>query len=210
MKKALVIGASGLIGQQLIDLLLQDENYSVIALIRTALPIQHERLIQVPFNFDNPNNEVIQADELFCCLGTTIKVAGSQQAFYKVDFEYVLDIAKRAYRNGAKKFALVSSMGANKNSTVFYSKTKGAIEEAVTQIGYESLFIFRPSLLLGKRTGFRLEERIAQYFFTFFSILIPKKYQAIQARQVAKAMIVCMNTGDKGVHILESDKIADF
>ena len=210
MKKALVIGASGLIGQQLIDLLLQDENYSVIALIRTALPIQHERLIQVPFNFDNPNNEVIQADEIFCCLGTTIKVAGSQQAFYKVDFEYVLDIAKKAYLNGAKKFALVSSMGANKNSTVFYSKTKGAIEEAVTQIGYESLFIFRPSLLLGKRTGFRLGERIAQYFFTFFSILIPKKYQAIQARQVAKAMIVCMNTGDKGVHILESNKIADF
>ncbi len=210
MKKALVIGASGLIGQQLIDLLLQDENYSVIALIRTALPIQHERLIQVPFNFDNPNNEVIQADEIFCCLGTTIKVAGSQQAFYKVDFEYVLDIAKKAYLNGAKKFALVSSMGANKNSTVFYSKTKGAIEEAVTQIGYESLFIFRPSLLLGKRTGFRLGERIAQYFFTFFSILIPKKYQAIQAKQVAKAMIVCMNTGDKGVHILESNKIADF
>jgi uncharacterized protein YbjT (DUF2867 family) len=210
MKKALVIGASGLIGQQLIDLLLQDENYSVIALIRTALPIQHERLIQVPFNFDNPNNEVIQADEIFCCLGTTIKVAGSQQAFYKVDFEYVLDIAKRAYLNGAKKFALVSSMGANKNSTIFYSKTKGAIEEAVTGIGYESLFIFRPSLLLGKRTAFRTVERIAQSFFNFFSILIPKKYQAIQARQVAKAMIVCMNTGDKGVHILESDKIAVF
>ena len=210
MKKALVIGASGLIGQQLIELLLQDENYSVIALIRTALPIQHQRLLQVPFNFDNPNNEAIKADEIFCCLGTTIKVAGSQQAFYKVDFEYVLDIAKRAYMNGAKKFALVSSMGANKNSTVFYSKTKGAIEEAVTQIGYESLFIFRPSLLLGKRTGFRLGERIAQYFFTFFSILIPKKYQAIQAKQVAKAMIVCMNTGDKGVHILESNKIADF
>jgi uncharacterized protein YbjT (DUF2867 family) len=210
MKKALVIGASGLIGQQLIDLLLQDENYSVIALIRTALPIQHERLIQVPFNFDDPNNESIQADEIFCCLGTTIKVAGSQQAFYKVDFEYVLDIAKRAYLNGAKKFALVSSMGANKNSTIFYSKTKGAIEEAVTGIGYESLFIFRPSLLLGKRTAFRTVERIAQSFFNFFSILIPKKYQAIQARQVAKAMIVCMNTGDKGVHILESDKIAVF
>jgi uncharacterized protein YbjT (DUF2867 family) len=210
MKKALVIGASGLIGQQLIDLLLQDENYSVIALIRTALPIQHERLIQVPFNFDNPNNEAIKADEIFCCLGTTIKVAGSQQAFYKVDFEYVLDIAKRAYLNGAKKFALVSSMEANKNSTFFYCKTKGAIEEAVAKIGYESLFIFRPSLLLGKRTGFRLEERIAQSIFNFFSILIPKKYQAIQARQVAKAMIVCMNACDKGVHILESNKIADF
>jgi uncharacterized protein YbjT (DUF2867 family) len=210
MKKALVIGATGLIGQQLIDLLLQDENYSVIAFIRTALPIQHERLLQVPFNFDNPNDDVIKADEIFCCLGTTIKVAGSQQAFYKVDFEYVLDIAKRAYLSGVKKFALVSSMGANKNSTIFYSKTKGAIEEAVTGIGYESLFIFRPSLLLGKRTAFRTVERIAQSFFNFFSILIPKKYKAIQARQVAKAMTVCMNTGDKGVHILESDKIAVF
>ena len=167
MKKALVIGASGLIGQQLIELLLQDENYSVIALIRTALPIQHQRLLQVPFNFDNPNNEAIKADEIFCCLGTTIKVAGSQQAFYKVDFEYVLDIAKRAYLNGAKKFALVSSLGANKNSTVFYSKTKGAIEEAVTKIGYESLFIFRPSILLGKRTAFRVGERIAQSIFKF-------------------------------------------
>ena len=199
MKKALVIGASGLIGQQLIELLLQDENYSVIALIRTALPIQHQRLLQVPFNFDNPNNDLIKADEIFCCLGTTIKVAGSQQAFYKVDFEYVLDIAKRAYMNGAKKFALVSSLGANIKSTVFYSKTKGAIEEAVTKIGYESLFIFRPSILLGKRTAFRAGERIA-----------PKKYQAIQARQVAKAMIASMNSGDKGVHILESNKIADF
>ena len=210
MKKALVLGASGLIGQQLIDLLLQDENYVVIALVRTALPTQHERLLQVPFNFDNPNNELISADEIFCCLGTTIKIAGSQPAFYKVDFEYVLDIAKRAYRNGAKKFAMVSSMGANKNSNVFYSKTKGAIEEAVANIGYESLYIFRPSLLLGKRTGFRLGERIAQYFFTFFSFLIPKKYRAIQARQVAKAMIDCMNAGNSGVHLLESDKIADF
>ena len=100
MKKALVLGGTGLVGQQLIELLLQDNHYSVTALVRKALPIQNERLAQVIFSYENPNNEVIIADEIFCCLGTTIKVAGSQKAFYKVDFEYPYDIAKRAYLNG--------------------------------------------------------------------------------------------------------------
>ena len=142
MKKALVLGGTGLIGQQLIDLLLLDNNYLVIALVRKNLPIENERLTQVIFDYENPNNEVIIADEVFCCLGTTIKVAGSQKAFYKVDFEYAYDIAKRAYSNGAKKFALVSSLGANKQSSLFYNKTKGKIEEAITNIGYETLLIF--------------------------------------------------------------------
>lgn len=210
MKKALVLGGSGLIGQQLIGLLLQKENYSVTALVRTALPIQHKRLIQVIVNFENPNEEAIMADEIFCCLGTTSKVAGSKQAFYKVDFEYVLQLAKMGFRNGAKKFALVSSMGANKNSAVFYNKTKGAIEEAVACIGYESLFIFRPSLLLGKRKEFRLGEQIAQFIFTWFAILIPKKYRAIQSMQVAKAMVTCMDAADSGLFVVDSDKIANL
>ncbi len=208
MKKALVLGGTGLIGQQLIDLLLQDNSYSVTALVRNALPIENERLTQVIFDYENPKNEVIIAEEVFCCLGTTIKVAGSQNAFYKVDFEYAYDIAKRAYLNGAKKFALVSSLGANKKSSIFYNKTKGKIEEAITNIGYESLFILRPSLLLGNRSTHRAGEKIAQSIFTNFSFLIPKKYQAIQAKQVAKAMITLMNLKETGIHILESDKIA--
>ena len=138
MKKALVIGASGLIGQQLIDLLLQDENYSVIALIRTALPIQHERLIQVPFNFDNPNNKAIQADEIFCCLGTTIKVAGSQQAFYKVDFEYVLDIAKRAYMNGAKKLLWYPRWEPIKTQPFFIAKQKEQLRKRSLRLGMKA------------------------------------------------------------------------
>jgi len=196
--------------KQLIELLLQDNHYSITALVRKTLPIQNERLTQVIFNYDHPKNELIIAEEVFCCLGTTIKVAGSQKAFYKVDFEYPYDLAKRAYLNGAKKFALVSSLGANKKSSLFYSKTKGEIEEAITKIGYESLFILRPALLLGNRLTPRPGERIAQLFFTKLSFLIPKKYKAIQARQVAKAMITCMNIKKAGVHILESHKIAEL
>ena len=210
MKKALVLGGTGLVGQQLIELLLQDNHYSVTALVRKALPIQNERLAQVIFSYENPNNEVIIADEIFCCLGTTIKVAGSQKAFYKVDFEYPYDIAKRAYLNGTKKFALVSSLGANKKSAIFYSKTKGEIEEAITKIGFESLFILRPALLLGNRSTHRAGERIFQLFFTKLSFLIPKKYKAIQAKQVAKAMIACMKIDQTGVQIIESYKIAEL
>lgn len=208
MKTALVAGGTGLIGKQLIDLLLADERYTVTALVRNCLPMQHPKLTQVTYNFNNPDKKLVIADEIFCCLGTTIKVAGSKAAFYKVDYEYVLETAQIAHSNGAKKFALVSSMGANKNSNIYYSKTKGAIEEALTGIGYESLFIMRPSLLLGPRKDFRLGEKISKFLMVNFAFLVPKKYKAIQAGQVAKAMITCMNNGKTGVHILESDGIA--
>jgi uncharacterized protein YbjT (DUF2867 family) len=208
MKKALVIGGTGLVGNQLIHLLLADEAYQVIALVRKPMPLQHDRLTQVVFDFDHPDAAAVVADEIYCCLGTTIKVAGSKSAFYKVDYEYVLSIAKIAFTNGTKKFALVSSMGANKNSGIFYSQTKGAIEEAVTAIGFQSLFILRPSMLLGQRTEFRLGEKIGKFIITVFNFAIPKKYKGIEAWQVAKGMIAVMNSNETGVHILESDKIA--
>lgn len=210
MKNALVIGGTGLIGKQLIELLLADDRYTVIALVRKPMALQHEDLKQVTFNFDDPDNRVVVADEIFCCLGTTIKTAGSKAAFYKVDYEYVLNIAQTGFSNGANKFALVSSMGANKNSSVFYSKTKGVIEEAVTRIGYEGLIILRPSMLLGRRTEIRLGEMIGKFLMKSFDFAIPKKYKAIEAKQVAKAMIVSMNSGKTGLQILESDSIAAF
>lgn len=210
MKRALVVGGTGLIGQALIELLLTDERYTVIALIRKPLAIIHKRLIQVTFNFDSPDSTLVAADEIFCCLGTTIKVAGSKPAFYKVDFEYVLSIAQIGFSNGAKKFALVSSMGANQQSGIFYNHTKGAIEEAVSRIGYESIFILRPSILLGQRTTFRLGEMIGKVLMTSFDFLIPKKYKAIHARQVARAMIATMNSNKTGLHVLESDEIASI
>ena len=210
MKKALVIGASGLIGTQLIQLLLADGGYTVIALVRKKLPVEHEQLNQIQFDFDDAKMSIPQVDEVFCCLGTTIKVAGSKAQFYKVDFEYVLNITKAAFKNGAKKMAIVSSMGADKNSTIFYNRTKGEIEAAVTKIGYQSLFIFRPSILLGKRDEFRLGEMTGRVVMTFFAFAIPNKYKPIEASTVAAAMILKMNSDNIGLQIVASDQIADL
>jgi len=208
MKKALVVGGSGLIGSNVIELLLADSRYTVTSLVRKPWAVHNNQLTEVVFNFDNPDRRLVVGDEVFCCLGTTIKMAGSKDAFYKVDHDYVVEIAQLAQTNGAKKFAMVSSLGANKNAPVFYSKVKGITEEAVSNIGYEGLFIFRPSLLLGHRKEFRLGELVSKVLMTVFSFAIPKKYKAIQARQVAKAMIASMNTGQTGVHVIESDRIA--
>ncbi len=207
-KTALIIGASGLIGLELTKKLLEDERYEKVnALVRRPLPFEHPNLVQIRYNFDWPNAELVQGDELFCCLGTTIKTAGSQAAFRKVDYDYVLETAQLSLANGAKKMALVSSMGANKNSRVFYSKIKGQIEDAVSQLGFESCFILRPSMLLGTRSELRMGELVGKLVMTTFSFLIPKKYKAIEGKHVAKAMIACMNTTATGVHILESDAI---
>ena len=209
MKAALIVGGTGLTGRLLTDLLLADDRYSkIILLVRKPIDLKHDKLEQIAFNFDYPNRSVIVADEIFCCLGTTIKKAGSKEAFLKVDHEYVSLIARMGHENGIKRFAMISSLGANKNSSVFYNKVKGLAEERVAQTGYEACFILRPSLLLGDRNEFRLGERAAAFFMTSFSFLVPKKYKAIEAKQVAKAMIVVMNSGKTGLQIIESDEIA--
>jgi len=209
MKTALVIGATGLIGRQLVELLLADNRYTtVIALTRKPLSLKHSKLKNIQFDFDNPDEQQVQGDELFCCLGTTIKKAGSQQTFHKVDYEYTLLSAQLAYKNGTKRIALVSSMGADKNARIFYNRTKGAIEEAIAAIGFEATFIARPSLLLGNRTEFRGGELVAKTLMKVFDFAIPRKYRAIDAAQVAKAMIVLMNSGKTGFHVIESDALA--
>ncbi len=208
MKQALVVGATGLIGKHLTTILLNTPAYSVTALVRNPIDQSHERLKAVLFDFKNPDKDLVTGDELFCCLGTTIKDAGSKAAFYKVDFEYVVSVATMAYANGIKKLAIVSSMGADKNSAIFYNKVKGAVEEAVLQIGFDSVFIFRPSMLLGDRPSFRLGETIAKSLMTAFAFAVPERYKPVDASKVARAMIHFMGSGKTGHHILESDKIA--
>ena len=211
MKTALIIGGTGLIGKQLTQLLLADKRYSkIVLLLRRQLDMVHDKLIQVVFDFDNPDSSLVVADEIYCCLGTTIKVAGSKAAFYKVDHDYVINTAKAGFLNGAKKFALVSSMGANKASAIFYNKTKGETEEDARSIGFESLYIFRPSLLLGNRTEFRLGETIGKFLMLPLAFLVPKKYKPIEGSQVARAMVTAMNMANTGIHIFESDSIATF
>ncbi len=211
MKTALILGATGLIGRGLTNLLLADIRYSkIIVLVRKPMDFIHKNLLQITFDFNSPDNSLLIADEVYCCLGTTINTAGSKAEFYKVDHDYVVKTAAITFSNGIKKYALVSSVGADKNSTVFYNKTKGETEEALSAIGFESLFIFRPSILLGKRNEKRLGEAVAKWLMVKLSFLVPKKYKAIEAVTVARAMIVTMNSGRRGLHLFESDAIASL
>ncbi|HMO60535.1 MAG TPA: oxidoreductase [Ferruginibacter sp.] len=209
MKTALIIGATGLTGKQLTYLLLGDKRYAkVVLLVRTPLDTVHQKLEQVVYDFDNPGEQMIKADDVYCCLGTTIRKAGSKAAFYKVDYEYVLQIAHAAYKNGAKNFALVSSMGANKKSSFFYQRTKGEIEEAISRIGFEGCYIFRPSILKGHRNEFRPGEAFMLLLVQLLGIFIPKKYKPIAAGKVAKAMADTVHLNQKGIQIYESHQIA--
>lgn len=210
MKKAIIIGASGLIGKALTTELLNDIRYSeIILLVRKPLELSHQKLKQVVFNFEAPDSSVLNADELFCCLGTTIKTAGSKEAFYKVDYHYVVNTAKAARANGVKKMEVISSMGADKNSSIFYSKVKGEMEDALSALGFDELVIVHPSLLLGNRTEFRLGETISKWLMIGLAFLIPKKYKAIKDTQVAKAMIHYMNLNITGKVVIENDALLD-
>lgn len=196
-------------GKQLTYLLLGDKRYKKVVLLgRNQVGIIHEKLEQVIFDFDNLDNSLIKCDDLFCCLGTTKAKAGSKAAFYKVDYEYVLNTAVAAFNNGCSQLAIISSAGANKNSSFFYQKTKGQIEEAVSKIGFKACFILRPSVLVGNRTEFRAGESLAISLMNTFSFMLSKKYKPVAVGKVAKTLVDCINSGKTGVNIIESDTIA--
>lgn len=208
MKTAIVLGATGLIGKKVTEHLLKNDNYStVIILVRKPLNINHPKLKQHIFNYDAIDNTLLKGDDLFCCLGTTIKTAGSKEAFRKVDLDYVVNVAKASKGNGINHFAVISAMGANKNSTVFYNQIKGEMEESIKAIGFNSTYIIRPSLLLGDRKEFRFGELIGKFFMITLSFLIPKKYRAIYDVQVAISMIHFMSHTEHGYFIKENDEL---
>lgn len=184
----------------------------MIALTRQELPLQHPKLVQVKVDFAKLGeyNEAFKADDVFCCLGTTMAKAGSKENFNQVDFYYPLLVAKTSFGRGAKQFLIVSALGADKESSIYYNRVKGQVEEAVSQIGFESLHIFRPSLLLGPRTEKRSGEDAAKFFYKFFGLLIPKKYKAIASTKVARAMLHFAKEEVAGTHIHESSTLQQF
>ncbi len=214
-RTALLIGATGLIGGHCLDLLLKDKAYNkIITLGRRTLDRDDEKLIQHVIDFDALENskELIKADDVFCCLGTTIKKAGSQEAFRKVDFTYPTEIAHIASQNGAEQFLIVTSIGANSKSLFFYNRVKGETEEAISKIDFKSIQIFRPSLLLGERKETRSGERWGEFFLTIFKFLLVgslRKYRSIDSLEVAKAMVRMAKAKPSGVHIYESQKIKE-
>lgn len=213
-KKALVVGATGLIGNQLLDLLLETDYYvEVRVLVRKPLGRKHPRLVEVVYDFKKPEKEAVIGDDIFCCLGTTMKKAGSKEAFYAVDYEYPLQTARIALTNGATQYLIVTAMGANPESTFFYNRVKGEVEEDLRSLGYRGLHILRPSLLLGNRTEKRLGERIGEAFMRFFEPVLVgplKKYKSIESGKVARAMALLAQKNEKGIFIHESTELQSY
>jgi uncharacterized protein YbjT (DUF2867 family) len=194
-KTAMIAGARGLVGHHLLELLLQDPSYAkVIALSRHQLTVQNSKLEEILVDFDELQTITpsLHVEDVFCSLGTTIKKAGSREAFRKVDFDYVVNVARFGLSLGARGFYVVSSMGANPQSRAFYLRVKGEMEEAVKALGYPSIGIFRPSLIVGRRRESRLGERVALWLAKLISPLLVgplKKYRPNSAAAIARAMI---------------------
>jgi uncharacterized protein YbjT (DUF2867 family) len=212
MKTALVVGATGLIGGQLLELLKDDVYYEkVLVLSRKPMSIAGKCENRV-VNFDELEDafQDIRDADVFCCLGTTMKVARSKEAFIKVDYTYPLTVAKLSKQQGAKQYLLVSALGANKNSSVFYNTVKGEVEQAIEYVGFGAYHIFRPSLLLGERREARSGEDAAKVFFKLFGFLVPAKWKGIEGRKVAKAMLHFAKGSKQGTSIHESAEMQQF
>lgn len=212
-RTALLAGGTGLTGGHLLSLLLADSRYTrVHALVRKSGLPSHPRLQETVLDYDHPT-ALSAIDDVFCCLGTTIKKAGSQAAFRKVDFDYVVNLAHLARKSGAKRFLVISSLGANAHSSVFYSRIKGEMENALRDIGFEELHIFQPSLLLGNRHESRLAERAgvaASGVIAPFMFGPMRKYRPVEAQTVATAMLKAAWANRRGNNVYASDRIVEL
>ena len=215
-KKALLLGATGLVGGHVLERLLADEGWSSVrVLARAKAPLVHPKLTWKTVDFDDPSalEQPGVVDDVFCCLGTTIKKAGSQEAFRRVDLEIPLALARAVRRDGASRFLLVSAMGADPRSALFYSRIKGELEQALDALGFPSLVIFRPSLLLGKRSEPRLAEAVAGALSRPLGALLLgplKTYRPIEASDVARAMVAVARSSATGPLALDSRRIHEI
>ncbi|MGA8144064.1 MAG: oxidoreductase [Candidatus Acidiferrales bacterium] len=205
-RTALIAGATGLVGSLCLKQLLDDPAYTqVVAILRRPAPESHPKLIQKIVNFDNLSQLApIPADDAFCALGTTIRKAGSQESFRKIDVGYSIGFAEFALRGEARQFALVSSVGADAKSRNFYLRMKGELEAAINALPFASVHIFRPCFLMGARAESRPSEQIATALskivqFAFIGPL--SQYRPILASSVAAAMIAATKKSTPGRHV---------
>jgi len=212
-RTALLAGASGLVGGHVLQLLLADEAFShVVTLARRPLSIQYTKLEQrvVDMGALDALSDLPHVDDVFCCLGTTIKTAGSQAAFHKVDYDYVVGVARAGLRAGATRFLLVTAIGADPASRIFYSRVKGEVERAVQELPYEAVQIFRPSFLMGDRREARLAERLGVPVARLVAPLLVgplRRYRPVHAADVARAMVRIAKEDLRGPSVLEYDDI---
>ena len=214
-KTAVVLGATGLIGQHLVQELLRNDFFTKVRLlVRRPLTLIHPKIDIQVVNFNDEKDIAARidiGDVIFCCLGTTRKkVKGNKTEYRKVDYDIPIITARLGVQHGFNQFLMVSMAGANPVAANFYLQLKGCIEEDIAALPFESIHIFRPSLLLGKREEFRLGERIARVVVKATAFLLIgawRKYKPIPAAEVAKAMVAAANKEIAGVHTYEYDEI---
>ena len=205
---ALVAGATGLVGQAVLAALLADKHYRAVHTVgRRAPTLQHPKLTHHIVDFA-ALPELPRVDDVFICLGTTIKVAGSQKAFRAVDYESVVALASAALARGAIQLGVVSAMGADAKSPIFYSRTKGEMEAALVTMGYPSLSIAQPSMLAGERAALdqptRPGEVLALHISRWLKPLIPANYRSVLAEDVAAGLVRAVKAGQPGVQRIVS------
>ncbi len=215
-RTAIVAGASGLVGGHCLRRLLASGLHEhVVAFVRGPINVTHKRLEQRTVDFERLGrmSAFPRVHDVFCCLGTTMKKAGSEAAFRKVDYEYVVRLAETSIRTGADHFYLVSAIGADPKSRVFYSRVKGEAEDAVAKLGFAGLHVFRPSFLVGSRGEKRRGESAgiaAARFFSFVLIGPARKYRPIRADTVARAMVAVARERPTGVHVYTGTEMEDL
>jgi uncharacterized protein YbjT (DUF2867 family) len=215
---AVVAGASGLIGKYLLNVLLEDAFYdAIVPLARRPLAIDSPKAEQRIVDYDRLSAaDLAGATHLFCCLGTTMKTAGSREAFRRVDYEYCERFARLGREAGATRLMLVSSAGASPKASAFYLKTKGETEEAVSALGFEALHIFRPGVLMGQRDEERPDERLAARISRAFEFLMVgslSKFRPMPAGVLSASMAAAGERGESGKHIhhyLDIVRLAGF
>jgi len=214
--KAIVVGGSGLIGRKLINVLSQWPEYDeIVSLGRKKIKLKNKKLSQLIVDFDKLDHyaEEINGHAVFCCLGTTKKKTPDLTEYRKIDHDYPVKLAEIAKRNGVEQFHLVSSLGANKNSSAYYTRMKGETEEDLKSVGMNSLFIYQPSILTGARVERRPVEKIAVMIMKIIDPLLfgsLKKYKSIPAYTVAFAMFKTSLKNKQGIFTYPSDKIKEI
>lgn len=212
-KKAILLGASGSIGSHLLQQLLDSDQYSqVLILVRKTPGLHHPKLKELILNFDELSkySHELRGDVVFCCLGTTKSKTPDKKEYRKIDYQYPLDVAWIAQTNGAESYHLVSSIGANKDSSVFYSRTKGEVERDLKAVPFKNIHIYRPSALDGERKEKRIAETILNAVMKVINPLLSgkfKKYRSIKTSTVARAMLRQSLSDEKDIFIHESDQI---
>ncbi|WP_421872380.1 oxidoreductase [Marinoscillum sp.] len=214
---ALVIGCTGLVGRELVNVFLDTTYYSTIKLVtRRSLNLNNDRIEEIILeDFDQMEGikDQLNANDYFCCLGTTMKIAGSKENFKKVDLDYPLQLAKIASQSsGFRQYLVVTSAGAGSGSPLFYNQVKGELEDELRRMKLSGLMIFRPSLLIGDRKEFRLGEEIAKGLsavLSFFMVGLKRRLWSIKASDVAKSMFMIARDQRKGTRVWNSNDMMD-